>query len=187
MQHWGRQERARTVAWLGLEGESDEWMVSDVVMLGRLPHRHWLDAPNAADEAMVARALDYTGMQAFAARRLGTLSAGERQRVRLSRAWAVQATIVLMDEPVAHLDPPHQADWLTSTRKLANQGLTIVSVLHDLNLALAADTLVVMKGGGLLAHGAAHDAAVHRAIDDAFEGRVQLAHVQGAWRAWLKV
>ncbi len=186
LRDWPARERARAVAWLGLDGESDAWTVRDVVMLGRLPHRDGFGPPSTIDEAAITRALDQTDTRALAARRMGTLSAGERQRVRLSRALAVQATILLMDEPVAHLDPPHQADWMALMRQLAQQGLTIISVLHDLNLALAADSVAVLQGGRVLAHGSGGDADVHRAIDTAFEGRVELSHVHGAWRAWLK-
>ncbi len=183
---WTPRERARRVAWLGQAMEADEWLVRDVVMLGRLPHRAWLDAASEGDDEAVEQAMQLTQTAALAARRLGSLSAGERQRVRLARAVAVGACVLLLDEPVSHLDPPHQADWVALARQLKTQGHTIVSVLHDLNLALAADRIIVMAQGRVVAHGQAHEGQVHDAIQMAFDHRVSLNHVDGAWRAWLK-
>ena len=78
---------------------------------------------------------------------MGQLSGGERQRVLLARALAVQAPVLLMDEPLANLDPPHQADWLAVVQGLVQRGHTVVSVLHEISMALHADRVVVMAQG----------------------------------------
>ena len=101
----------------------------------------------------------------------------------LARALAVEAELLLMDEPLANLDPPHQADWMRTVRALVAEGRTVVSVLHELNAALAADTMVVMAGGRVLHHGACGDAATHRALETVFDHRVALHHVAGQWLA----
>jgi energy-coupling factor transporter ATP-binding protein EcfA2 len=67
--------------------------------------------------------------------------------VLLARALAVQAQVLLMDEPLANLDPPHQADWLGIVRALVEQGVTVVSVLHEVSMALHADDMVIMATG----------------------------------------
>ena len=89
-----------------------------------------------------------------AARTLGSLSGGERQRVLLARALAVQAPVLLMDEPLANLDPPHQADWLRIVRRHVQRGGTAVSVLHEITMALHADDMVVMDAGRVVHQGA---------------------------------
>jgi iron complex transport system ATP-binding protein len=156
------------------------------VMLGRLPHRGRWGAPSADDERAVDRVLRLAQCEHLTARMVDSLSAGERQRVHLARAHAVEARVVLLDEPVAHLDAPHQAQWLESVREATGAGVTIVAVLHDLNLALQADAMWVMGGGTLLAAGAPGDAAVLAAIDRVFGGRMVVHRVDGRLRAWVQ-
>ncbi|MBP7567205.1 MAG: ATP-binding cassette domain-containing protein, partial [Burkholderiaceae bacterium] len=110
---------------------------------------------------------------------LDALSAGERQRVLLARALAVEAEVLLMDEPLQALDVPHQADWIAIVRELAGRGRTVVSVLHELSVALAADELVLVEGGRLAWHGDAAAAATHRALAAVFDQRVEVHAVAG--------
>jgi iron complex transport system ATP-binding protein len=151
--HWPAAERARQLAWMGpQEPGADDLTAHDVVMLGRLPHRAWLAPPSAADHAAVEAAMQALQCWPWRHRRLASLSSGERQRVLLARVLAVQAAVTLLDEPLAHLDPPHQAEWQSGVRDLVLQGRTVVSVLHELNIALAADQLVVMDAGRIVSH-----------------------------------
>ena len=123
------RSRAIQLSWLGQnEASGDDLSVLDVVMLGRLPHQPWLGAPTAADHAAVQQALQATQAWDWRERALGQLSGGERQRVLLARALAVQAPVLLMDEPLANLDPPHQADWLALVRALTARGHTVVKI-----------------------------------------------------------
>ncbi|RYY69372.1 MAG: ATP-binding cassette domain-containing protein, partial [Comamonadaceae bacterium] len=119
----------------------------------------------------------------LAERPLGELSGGERQRVLLARALAVEAQVLLMDEPLANLDPPHQADWMHTVRALVAQGRTVVSVLHELSMALAADTVAVMAEGRLLHHGASSDPSTHQALERVFDDRVAIHRVADQWIA----
>ena len=181
---WPRRDRARALSWLGQnESAADDLTVYDVAMLGRLPHLGWMAPPSAADHAAVEQALRSTQAWDWRGRALGQLSGGERQRVLLARALAVQAQVLLMDEPLANLDPPHQADWLLLARALVAQGTTVVSVLHELSFALHADDVVVLAGGRVQHHGAAGDAATHRALERVFDQRIAICAVQGQWVA----
>lgn len=174
--------RAQQLAWLGQnESSGHDLRVWDVVMLGRLPHQAWLAPPGAADHQAVEQALRATQAWDWRERALGHLSGGERQRVLLARALAVQADVLLMDEPLANLDPPHQADWLEVVQQLLAQGRTVVSVLHEIAFALHADTMLIVDQGRVLHHGACHDALTHRRLEQVFDQRIAIVPVAGQW------
>jgi len=181
-QQWPRQDRARQLAWLGQNTlGTDDLSVWDVAMLGRLPHHTWLGRCSVADMAAVEKALRATQAWDWRDRSLGQLSGGERQRVLLARALAVEASVLLMDEPLANLDPPHQADWLEIVQGLVQAGCTVLSVLHEMNMALQADELVILNKGQVLHQGSSHYAPTHRALEAVFENRIQVCPCQGQW------
>jgi iron complex transport system ATP-binding protein len=165
--------RARQMAWLsqqGHDGASDgDIAVRDVVRLGRLPRHGLFGAPDASDEAAVDSAMAATQTTAFASRRLNALSGGERQRVLLARALAVGASVLLLDEPATHLDAPHQRGLLRTLQALARDGAALAVVLHDLTQALAADRVLVMQAGRLVADGAPGDPALQTALVQVFD------------------
>ena len=184
MPDWPNRQRAQQLSWLGQnETSADDLTAWDVAMLGRLPHQAWLSPPGAADHAAVERALKATQAWDWRARSLGQLSGGERQRVLLARALAVEAQVLLMDEPLANLDPPHQADWLDLVQRLVQEGKTVVSVLHEIGMALHADELVVMAQGRVTHQGACSDTATHRALEAVFDHRVAVRALDGQWVA----
>ncbi|TAK93709.1 MAG: ABC transporter ATP-binding protein [Aquabacterium sp.] len=184
LQDWRAKERARHLAWLGqTESGADDLLARDVIMLGRLPHQAWLAPPSQADHAAAEQAMWQTQCWAWRDRPMGQLSGGERQRVLLARALCVQAEVLMMDEPLAHLDPPHQADWLEIVRTLRDGGTTVVSVLHELNMALHADDLVIVNQGQVVHHGAADDPLTQSALVRVFDGRIALHRVADQWVA----
>ena len=183
------RERARALAWLSQQGEAEgDIAAHDVVRLGRLPRHGLFGAPDAADEAAVRAAMAETEATPFAARRLNELSGGERQRVLLARALAVQAPVLLLDEPTTHLDAPHQRALLRSLAQRAHGGAAVAAVLHDLTLALAADRVLVMQRGRIVADGAPADATLRAALVQVFEHAfsIEALHVAGQAR-WAVV
>ena len=179
-----RQARAQQLCWLGQnETAADDLTAWDVVMLGRMPHQNWLASPTAHDQQVVEVALKATQAWAWRHRTLGQLSGGERQRVLLARALAVQARMLLMDEPLSHLDPPHQVDWLEQVRCLTAQHTTVVSVLHEVSMALQADHMVVMQAGRVVHQGACQHPDTHRAVQAVFDHRIAIHALNGQWVA----
>lgn len=178
----GARAKARHLSWLGQnEHGADDLAVYDIVMLGRLPHQSWLGSPSEADRAAVRQALDMTQAWDWRERSLGQLSGGERQRVLLARALAVQADVLLMDEPLANLDPPHQVDWLRLVRGLVAQGRTVVSILHEISMALQADDIVVVAQGRVRHQGRCDARETHAAVEQVFDGRIHIQQVDGQW------
>lgn len=128
--------------------------VRELVYLGRLPHQSLLQGPTARDMELVNQALGRAGVVDLQDRYLSTLSGGEKQRARIATALAQDCPLLVLDEPTSHLDIRHQMDILTLLRSLAREGMTIIAVLHDINLAaLYCQRLLVLSQGELTAQG----------------------------------
>lgn len=131
----------------------------DVVLMGRTPYLGWLGREGISDYEIALNAMNRTGTDPFADRRVGELSGGEQQRVLIARALAQSPRILLLDEPTAHLDLKHQEEVLSLVRSLAlEQGLAVMITLHDLNLvARFADTVALLSDGAIRKLGAPAD------------------------------
>ena len=186
---WSRRERARRLAWLAQTSATTDLTAEEVVALGRFAHSGWLAHRQAVDDAAMHRAMLATGSLAWARRRLSTLSGGERQRVHLARVLAVEAPVLLLDEPTTHLDPPHQEDVARLLREQAHRcGVTVLSAIHDLSLALTADRVIVLGHRGVVGHGTIRDALSGDWLSAAFETHVNVVDHQGVhlWRPALE-
>lgn len=124
----------------------------DLVALGRYPWHGALGRFGAADQRAVDEALTRTGLATFRDRQVDLLSGGERQRGWIAMLLAQNAECLLLDEPTSALDLSHQVEVLSLLRRLNHeQGLTIVMVLHDVNLAAAfCDDLITLRQGELV-------------------------------------
>jgi iron complex transport system ATP-binding protein len=186
---WPRRERGRRLAWLAQTPGATDLTGSEVVGLGRFAHGGWLATRKTEDDAAMRRAMLATGSQDWAERRLSSLSGGERQRIYLARALAVEAPVLLLDEPTTHLDPPNQVDVVRLMREQAHGGgVCVVSAIHDLSLALAADRLIVLSRRGVIGYGTVREALAADWLTAAFGTRVDVVDYKGMhlWRPALE-
>lgn len=133
----------------------DDMTASEYVLLGRSPYVSYFGHESRHDRAMVGSVLGRLDLVSFASRPLGTLSGGERQRLVIARALAQEAPVLLLDEPTSALDIGHQQQALELVDRLRREnGLTVISAMHDLTLAgLYADRLALLHAGHLVAMG----------------------------------
>jgi iron complex transport system ATP-binding protein len=149
---WNRQAMARRVAFIPQNvGMAFPFTAEQVVAMGRAPHGRGL-FETAADRAAVDGAMRATDTLTFTGRDYRALSGGEQQRVLLAAALAQEPSVLLLDEPTTFLDLKHQLQTYGLLRDLARQGMTVVAVTHDLNLAAAhADRMILLNRGGVAA------------------------------------
>jgi iron complex transport system ATP-binding protein len=144
--------------------------VADLVARGRYPHQKLLRQWSRTDEEIVAGALAATNVADLADRSVDELSGGQRQRVWLAMALAQQTPILLLDEPTTYLDIAHQIEMLDLCADLhADQGRTLVAVLHDLNHSCRYAThLIAMRAGAVVATGRPSEIVTAQLVEDVF-------------------
>ena len=153
---WPSRALARRVAYLPQHPPAAGHLTGrELVGFGRYPWHGLLGRFGAVDRRQVEQAMAMTQTQAFAERRVETLSGGERQRVWLAMLLAQESDFLLLDEPLSALDIAHQVEMLQLIRRLAHElGLSVVIVLHDINMAARyCDELIAMHSGRLLVRG----------------------------------
>ncbi len=150
-----RTALARRIAYLPQNADCHWPMtVARVVALGRLPHLTPWQGPTAADARAIDRAMAMAQVGDLSDRRIDKLSGGEKARVLLARALAGDPALLLADEPVSDLDPYHRLDVMSHLRRLADDDMAVVVVLHDLSLAMRyCDRLVLIDRGRIVADG----------------------------------
>ena len=165
------RERAKRFGYLP-QGHMVHWPLParDIVALGRYPHGATDPARlSPADAEAVLRAMQAVDVTEFSDRRVTELSGGERSRVALARALAVEAPVILADEPTASLDPRHQIDVMQNLRATADKGVLVIVVTHDLGLAARfADHVLVLHQGRLVSQGAPAEALSEQVMADVF-------------------
>lgn len=150
--------------------------VSEVVMLGRIPFIKTFTGETAADRQAAATAMEQTGASHIAHRRFDELSGGERQKAILAMALAQQPRLLLLDEPVVHLDISHQIETLELVRNLnIEQKITVIAAMHDLNLAsLYFDRLILLDQGRVYAQGTPAQVLTEERIREVYAASVRV-------------
>ncbi|MFF0300516.1 ABC transporter ATP-binding protein [Streptomyces sp. NPDC004562] len=177
---------ARYTAALPQESEPVHGLrVRRVVLLGRTAYLRAWENPTAHDHWIAEDALRRVGASGLAERDIGTLSGGERQRVLLARALTQEPRVLVLDEPLNHLDIRHQLEALRSVREL---GVTTVLAIHDLDLALRyCDRVCVLADGAVVAAGQPRDVLRPPLMAEVFGVRSRQVEVEpGRYALWCE-
>jgi iron complex transport system ATP-binding protein len=125
-----------------------DYLVEDVVLMGRHPHLGALEQPQRRDRELAREALEFVDAAGLARESINAISQGEKQRVLLARALCQEPDVLLLDEALSHLDISHQHAIVRVLRKLTGRGKTAVLLSHDLNLSgLFCDRLLLLDRG----------------------------------------
>jgi len=148
--------------------------VSDVVLMGRVGRIGLFRCPSRHDRLLVQRALERVGLAAFANRQIGQLSGGQQQRVFLARALAQEARLLLMDEPLVGLDIPSQDEIFRTLTTLRQEGVTVLTALHDLQQAARYFDRVMLLNRTLIAFAPAREAFTAANLVATYGGHLHL-------------
>lgn len=154
---------------------SFDFTVTDLVLLGRSPHKHWLEDYSRADVEQMDEALRRVDLVGFDDRSVLALSGGELQRVMLAQALVQEADLLLLDEPTAHLDVHYQFEFMDLVIELVRRGRTAVAVFHDLEMAARyADEVIVLHEGRIAVVGSPQTVLTEDLIAGVFRMRAAL-------------
>lgn len=172
-----RKEVARQVALVPQELHVPfDFTAYEMVMLGRTPYVRRFGGITARDREVVEEMLALTSTSNLAHRPFNELSGGEQQRVVVAMALAQEPHMLLLDEPVVHLDVNHQIEILELIRRLNREtDLTVLATMHDLNLAsLYFDQLIMLSDGRVVASGSPSEVLHEDLIRRVFRAEVQV-------------
>ncbi|HOR86175.1 MAG TPA: ABC transporter ATP-binding protein [Bacillota bacterium] len=154
-----------------------DFKVSDIVLMGRYPYINKFIGEKQEDLELAEKAMQYTNTLFLKDRSFMELSGGERQRVILAQALTQNTEILILDEPVSHLDLQHQMEILNLIKKMCvDKKLTAITVLHDLNLASAySDYIVMMRNGEIKRQGTPFETLTASGIKEIFDTDVYVS------------
>ncbi|MGD2205210.1 MAG: ABC transporter ATP-binding protein [Anaerolineae bacterium] len=176
---YSRQERSQLI---GLVPQDEhipfDFSVLEYILLGRAPYLAPLEMPKEEDRQIALMALHMTGFAHLKDRALPNLSGGERQLALIARALAQRPSILLMDEPTAHLDLSNQGRILAIMRHLVSQGVTLVLTTHDPNIAsTVASSAILMRHGQILDAGPTESVLTEEKLSATYDAPVQVIDV----------
>ncbi|MDP1824057.1 MAG: ABC transporter ATP-binding protein [Archangium sp.] len=164
-------ELARVAAWVPqVMDDATGFTGLEVALMGRAPHLSAWGLPGPRDEARAREVMQELGVEHLAARPLAEVSGGERRRVWLARALVQSPKLLVLDEPTAFLDIRHQVETLRAVRRRLSDGLGVLAVLHDVNLAMHVAThALLLKDGKCVASGPVAEVLTAGALSALFD------------------
>lgn len=164
-----RTETARKAAYLAQGKSAADMTVSQMVLHGRFPHLSYPRRYSMRDKAIAREAMEQMGIAHLEHSPLSTLSGGMRQKAYVAMALTQDTDLILLDEPTTYLDISNSITLMQTLRSLVKSGKGIVTVLHDLPMAMAySDRVIVMDGGRIVSSGTPEEIYESGIIGDVF-------------------
>ncbi len=171
------KELAKKLAYVSQNTNSDiDFNVLDYVLMGRYPYLGLLQSEGENDLGFAKKSMELTNTWYLREKKLNEISGGERQRVVVARALTQDTPIILLDEPISQLDIHHQIELMdTLSSMIEIKGITIVAVLHDLNIASQySDYIMLINDGKLIKNGKPEEVLSKQTILDVYNMEVQV-------------
>lgn len=145
--------------------------VQEVVRMGRHPYINRFKGESEEDHLIIENVLEEMDLVDLKDRAFPTLSGGEKQRVIIARALAQQPGIIILDEPINHLDIRHKVEIMKLLKKLSiEKDLMVITILHDLNFSLRySDYCVLLQNGDVYKDGVPTEVLTEKNISDVYE------------------
>jgi iron complex transport system ATP-binding protein len=149
------KERAKYIGYVPQDTQSDfEFKCYDIVMMGRTSYIKRFETESDEDRKIVQEVMETTNTWHLKDSNVNEISGGERQRIYIARALAQKPKMLLLDEPISHLDIKYQIQILLLLKTLCSKGITVISILHDIKLASKfCDKIVILKNGKVISMG----------------------------------
>lgn len=168
-----RRKIARIIGYVPQRMNINPFMrVEDYLMLGRYHRIGAFRRPSASDREVVKRAMSLTDTLHLRGRYMGEISMGELQRIRIARALAQEPELLVLDEPLVHLDPGHRFQLMEMLKKLSDGGMAIFAAVHDVETASLYATHVLLLGNGRYVRGEASEVLDSKHIEPLFDVRI---------------
>lgn len=182
-----RNELTRKVSYLSQSRNTPSILAKRMVLHGRFPYLSYPRKYRREDYEAAQRAMEQTDSVSLADCFVPELSGGQRQRVYLAMTLAQETDIILMDEPLNFLDVKHQMELMELSKQLASQGKTVISVIHDIRLAMQeADRIAVLNEGRLEAFGTPEEICSAGSINKVFGIELDFADTDAGRRYYYK-
>nr|WP_303935995.1 ABC transporter ATP-binding protein [Treponema denticola] len=151
-----------------------DFNVLEMVLIGRSPHKKFMERDSAEDIELAYKALEQVNMKDFADRNFSSLSGGEKQRIILARALVQNTDCLILDEPTNHLDIKHQLHFMSLAKDLK---ITVISAIHDLNIAaMYCNKIYALKGGQIIAAGSVNEVITEEVIKTLYDVEAKIIY-----------
>ncbi len=182
-----QNELAKKISYVSQNRNVPDISVYNMVMHGRFPYLSYPRKYRKEDRDRVNEALEFTGLTAYADKKVESLSGGQRQKAYMAMALVQDTDVIIMDEPTTFLDVRNQFEMLGHAKELTSLGKTVIMILHDFEAVLRyADHVILMNEGRVILSGDPEEVLRSEELERAFGVRTGFYTAEGTSHIYLK-